>query len=260
MTSPREDPTTRRRSPLRRSRGAQASSPGGGDPAGHQRTRQRGWAFGVKRLIDRLCASALLVALAPLFAVAAVAIRLTSRGPVLYRSARIGRFERPITVLKFRSMRIDADERVHREHVRALLADGMVTDDEHARDRERRAPNSFKLTDDDRITKVGHILRTTSIDELPQLINVLRGDMSLVGPRPELPYMLDSYQPWQRRRFDVLPGMTGLWQVSGRDALSPAQMLELDVTYADTWTLRSDVSILLRTVPALIEKFRHGTA
>jgi len=110
----------------------------------------------------------------------------------------------------------------------------------------------FKLTDDPRITRVGKILRRYSLDELPQLLNVLKGDMSLVGPRPALAYEVDLYEDWQRRRLDVLPGMTGLWQVSGRSRLSPADMLRLDVHYAETWSLFKDMLIILKTIPAIL--------
>jgi lipopolysaccharide/colanic/teichoic acid biosynthesis glycosyltransferase len=236
---------------------------------GAVRTRQRGVGLAIKRAIDQVGAVAVLLVSAPVLAAAAIAIRVSSPGPILFRQLRVGRFERSITILKFRSMCIDADERVHSEHIRSLLRHGPIpvldaVPDAHVEDVDGHGDadrsGTFKLIDDDRITPVGRILRMTSVDELPQLINVVRGEMSLVGPRPDLPAVVESYEPWHRRRFDVLPGMTGLWQVSGRDALSPAEMLELDVQYADTWTLRRDLAILLRTVPAVVEKFRHGTA
>jgi lipopolysaccharide/colanic/teichoic acid biosynthesis glycosyltransferase len=110
----------------------------------------------------------------------------------------------------------------------------------------------YKLEHDPRVTRVGRLLRRTSIDELPQLFNVLRGEMSLVGPRPEIAYALPEYEDWHWRRFSVLPGMTGLWQVSGRGCLPPREMLRLDVQYADTWSLGRDLSILLRTIPAVV--------
>jgi lipopolysaccharide/colanic/teichoic acid biosynthesis glycosyltransferase len=235
---------------------------------GALRTRQRGAGFAIKRAIDQVGALAVLLVSAPVFAAAAVAVRVSSPGPILFRQERVGRFERPFTILKFRSMRIDADERVHREHIRSLLdqaatpsREGSEVDASDVEDHgDADRSGTFKLVDDDRITPVGRILRMTSVDELPQLLNVVRGEMSLVGPRPDLPGLVESYEPWHRRRFDVLPGMTGLWQVSGRDALSPPEMLGLDVQYADTWTLRRDLAILLRTVPAVVEKFRRGTA
>ncbi|MFP4312531.1 MAG: sugar transferase [Nitriliruptoraceae bacterium] len=225
------------------------------------RTRQRGPAFVAKRALDRAGAAIVLLLAAPVLAAAVVAIRMTSPGPALFRQERVGRFEQPFTILKLRTMRIDADERVHREHIRSLLEQASIPVHEGDADGNGTVePIVFKLTDDDRITPVGRFLRKSSIDELPQLINVLRGEMSLVGPRPDVPEAVTVYEPWHRRRFDVLPGMTGLWQVSGRDVLSPAQMLELDVRYADTWTLRRDLVILVRTIPAVLAKLRHGTA
>jgi lipopolysaccharide/colanic/teichoic acid biosynthesis glycosyltransferase len=235
---------------------------------GTVRTRQRGVGFAIKRAIDQVGAVAALLVSSPVLAAAAIAVRVSSPGPILFRQERVGRFERPFTILKFRSMRIDADERVHREHIRSLLRQSTppsgLPDAQAAKNVDgcggAGRSGTFKLIDDDRITPVGRLLRMTSVDELPQLLNVVRGEMSLVGPRPDLPEVVESYEPWHHRRFDVLPGMTGLWQVSGRDALSPAEMLGLDVQYADTWTMRRDLAILLRTVPAVVEKFRRGTA
>lgn len=208
--------------------------------------RQRGFALAIKRVIDAVAALVLLLLAGPVMLLIAVAIRLDSPGPALFRQERIGWRGRPFTVLKFRSMRVDADPAVHRDHVRRLMA-GETSD----------PGGTFKLRADARITRLGRFLRRTSLDELPQLLNVLRGEMSLVGPRPDLRYVTECYEPWQWRRFEVLPGMTGLWQVSGRDHLSPADMLRLDVEYARRWSLRLDVSILLRTVPALIHKLRR---
>jgi lipopolysaccharide/colanic/teichoic acid biosynthesis glycosyltransferase len=205
-------------------------------------TRQRGPALAVKRAIDVVGALTLLILASPVLIVAAISIRLSSPGPILFRQARVGRFGKPFTELKLRSMVADADPHVHEAYVRGLLHDGG------------QVPGApvYKLDHDTRVTPLGRWLRRTSIDELPQLVNVLRGEMSLVGPRPEVPYVLDEYEPWHWRRFTVLPGMTGLWQIRGRGCLPPREMLRLDVEYADTWSLRLDLSILVRTIPAVL--------
>lgn len=204
----------------------------------------------IKRALDVVGATLLLVALSPLLGMVALAIRLTSAGPVIFRQTRLGLDQRPFTVYKFRSMRVDADPEIHRKfliHEVELWAAGRIDDISH-----------YKVIDDARVTTVGQVIRQLSIDELPQLVNVLRGEMSLVGPRPDMAYSLDNYQPHHHRRFDVLPGLTGLWQVSGRSRLSYLDMLELDVVYADTWSLAEDLKILLRTVPVLAAPARAG--
>lgn len=199
------------------------------------------------RVLDVTVAALLLVVLAPLFVVLAVVIRLDSRGPALYRGERLGLGRRPFTVYKFRSMRVDADDDVHRRYLLELL---------QADDVERHAADDvkFKLPEDPRVTRVGRWIRMTTLDELPQLLNVVKGDMSLVGPRPEVPYALDAYEDWHHERFSVLPGMTGLWQVSGRGELPPAAMLALDVEYARTAGPVRDLAILARTLPAVLRR------
>lgn len=203
-----------------------------------------------KRAVDLVLAIVLVLLLLPLLALVAVAIRATSRGPVIFRQTRLGLGQRPFTVYKFRSMRVDADPDVHRRFLARqgeLDAVGQVRTIEH-----------YKVDNDDRVTAVGRVLRRLSIDELPQLFNVIRGEMSLVGPRPDMWYGLDSYRPHHFRRFDVLPGITGLWQVSGRSRLSYFEMLDLDVEYAESWSLTRDLKILLRTVPVLARPDRAG--
>ncbi|MCU0269499.1 MAG: sugar transferase [Acidimicrobiales bacterium] len=212
-------------------------------------TRQRGPALAAKRVLDVVVAVLVLVLTAPLLALAALAVRRTSPGPALFRGTRVGRFGRTFTVYKFRSMVVDADQHAHEAYVRALLHDGTGDGDGGSGD---AGADVFKVEHDPRITRVGRLLRRTSIDELPQLLNVVKGEMSLVGPRPECVYALPEYEDWHWRRFRVLPGMTGLWQVSGRACLPPREMLRLDVRYADTWTLRQDLSILVRTIPAVL--------
>jgi lipopolysaccharide/colanic/teichoic acid biosynthesis glycosyltransferase len=152
---------------------------------------------------------------------------------------------RPFDMLKFRTMVVDGDSSVHQEFVEALIRGDVAADEDVA---------AYKLTDDPRVTRVGRILRRLSIDELPQLINVLRGEMSVVGPRPPLPFEVDMYQEWHRRRLEVRPGMTGLWQVSGRSKMTFDEMVKLDIHYIETWSPLRDVSIVLRTIPALLRK------
>lgn len=194
-----------------------------------------------KRVIDLTGALVLLVMLIPVILIIAVAVVVDSGWPFLYTGTRVGRGARTFRVLKFRSMRVDADASVHRDYLRELLSG------------QAGALNGlYKVPEDRRITRVGSLLRKTSIDELPQLVNVLRGDMSLVGPRPEVPYALDEYEPWMYRRFEVTPGITGLWQVSGRGKIGVREMLRLDVEYADRCDLGLDLGILARTIPAVL--------
>lgn len=203
----------------------------------------------VKRALDVALASMMIVIAAPLLLLLWCLVRSTSAGPVLFRQERLGRDMRPFTMLKLRSMYVGSDDGAHRAYV-----SGMLSAAEEAPVRDGAL---FKLTGDPRITKLGGWLRRTSLDELPQLINVLRGEMSLVGPRPMLPWeaqlLAERYWP----RFTVKPGITGLWQVSGRSRLSMRKALELDVEYARRRSVLLDLSILARTVPAL---FRGGAS
>ncbi len=194
-----------------------------------------------KRLLDVTIASFLLIAICPLMAIIAVAVKCTSRGPVLFRQRRVGLGMEEFTLLKFRSMRAGASSQPHEEFM-CHLATGAIPADQPIK----------KLAGDPRVTRVGAFLRHTSLDELPQLFNVIAGDMSLVGPRPALGYELSLYKPEHFERFDVLPGMTGLWQVSGRSTLGFLEMLDLDVVYARHGGLRRDVAILLRTPAVLL--------
>lgn len=202
----------------------------------------------VKRAVDITGSTAMLMLLAPVFAVIALAIKLTSRGPVFYRQQRVGRYGQTFTFLKFRSMFVNNDCNVHKEFVTQLIASNPGE--------EKRSENGkgvFKLTNDKRITRVGGLLRRTSLDELPQFINVLKGEMSLVGPRPPIPYELAAYQTWHRQRLlAVKPGITGLWQVTGRSRVRFDEMVRLDLRYASTWTPWLDLKILLRTPGAVI--------
>lgn len=194
-----------------------------------------------KRVLDVLAASVLLVALLPLLLVAFLAVRTTSPGSGIYRQQRVGAGGRTFEIYKFRTMHDRSPEDVHRRYVARLLA-GQVQPEQ----------GLYKLDGDVRVTKVGALLRRTSIDELPQLVNVLRGDMSLVGPRPALPWEVELFPTWAHHRHTVRPGLTGLWQVSGRNRLTMTEGLHLDVRYVDEASFLGDIAIMLRTVPALL--------
>jgi lipopolysaccharide/colanic/teichoic acid biosynthesis glycosyltransferase len=208
----------------------------------------RGWGTltgpTVKRWLDVVLAGAALVVLSPVLAAVALAVRLTSPGPVLFRQERLGLAGQPFVMLKFRTMHVGRSDAAHRSYVTRLLTEECPTTG-------GTAP-LFKLQCDPRVTPVGSFLRRTSLDELPQLINVLRGEMSLVGPRPALAWEAQLYRDDEHRRFDVLPGITGLWQVSGRNRLSMRQALALDVEYVRRQNLWLDLVILVRTIPALL--------
>ena len=207
----------------------------------------------IKRAVDVAGAALGLFILAPLLLLLAVIVKLDSRGPVFFRQERIGSGGRRFSVLKFRTMRDGVSDHAHRRLVTQMMR-GENLPAEIAHD----GRPIFKLTRDDRVTRVGRWLRRMSLDELPQLFNVLWGDMSLVGPRPPLPYEFEAYDHWQFDRLQVKPGITGLWQVSGRNLLTYRQMCELDVTYVRCWSLWLDIRILLRTVPVVV--FNSGRA
>lgn len=198
---------------------------------------------GTKRMMDVAIATAALIILAPLFVLVPALIRATSRGPAFFRQERVGLGGGPFTLLKFRTMYIDNDDTAHREIVVAQLKGATVAG---------TSDGVFKLENDPRITRVGSWLRRLSLDELPQLINVLRGEMSIVGPRPGLQMEVDLYASRHMRRLDVRPGLTGMWQVSGRNRLNMLEMLDLDVRYVETWRPRLDLEILMATPGALL--------
>lgn len=191
-----------------------------------------------KRLIDVAIAGTTLLALSPFFIVVAAIIRLTSRGPALFQQERVGLNGEHFTILKFRTMKLDNDDSAHREIVTAQLTGSTEVG---------TSDGIFKLEDDPRVTGVGAWLRRFSLDEVPQLINVLRGEMSIVGPRPALQLEVDLYQPHHMRRLVVRPGLTGLWQVSGRNRLNMLEMLDLDVRYVEGWSLGRDLKIIAAT-------------
>jgi len=202
----------------------------------------------VKRMMDVLGSLLALVIFSPIFLFAALAIKATSRGPIFFRQGRIGQHGNSFMFLKFRSMYVNNDASVHKAYVQKLIA-GKA--DKHPSD--GNGQGVYKLTKDSRITRVGSFLRKTSMDELPQFINVLKGEMSLVGPRPPVPYEVEAYDIWHRRRLlEAKPGITGLWQVSGRSRVTFDDMVRLDLQYARTWSPWTDIKILLRTPGAVV--------
>jgi lipopolysaccharide/colanic/teichoic acid biosynthesis glycosyltransferase len=213
------------------------------------RARRAGHASGLgKRLFDVVMASACLLMMVPLLAAVAVLVRLTTPGPVVYRQTRLGRDRRPFTFYKFRTMYHGCGDEVHKRYVRRL-----ITEDNPPAGGRR---GLYKLEGDARITPLGRVLRQLSIDELPQLLNVIKGDMSLVGPRPPLTWEAELFQPPHDQRFLVTPGMTGLWQVSGRNRLTFRQGLDLDVEYVRRRSFALDLVILLKTIRVVL--FDHG--
>jgi len=195
-----------------------------------------------KRVLDLVCASTLLLLGWPILLIATIAIKLTSRGPVIFRQERVGLNGRIFDCYKFRSMYMENDPKYHRQFAREWIYDTEKSKQEEG------GKIVHKLTSDPRITSVGRVLRMFSIDELPQVVNVLKGDMSMVGPRPPLPYEVSLYRTWHLRRLDVMPGLTGLWQVSGRNLVSFEEMVRLDLQYIENWSVWLEIKILLKTV------------
>jgi lipopolysaccharide/colanic/teichoic acid biosynthesis glycosyltransferase len=214
--------------------------------------RRRSFALAVYRCLDLLIAIFGLLACAPIFVIACLAIRLDSAGSAIFRQRRLGREKRAFTVHKFRTMSLEADPQVHREYVEQLIA-GMES--AHA---NGEGQDLYKLAADDRVTRVGRVLRNTSLDELPQLYDVLRGHMSLVGPRPVIPYEAELYPPSYDRRFAVKPGLTGLWQVSGRNERTYHEMVALDASWVESHSIALYLSILARTPWVMLR--RRGVA
>jgi lipopolysaccharide/colanic/teichoic acid biosynthesis glycosyltransferase len=199
----------------------------------------------LRRALDLSVALIVLVVLLPLILILILAIRVDSRGPALFRQRRVGKDGREFTVLKFRTMKTGADPAPHREYVERLIAG-------EDRSVSKGGRPLYKLAVDDRITRVGHVLRRLSVDEIPQLWNVVRGDMSLVGPRPVTAYEAGSYPAHWRRRFQVKPGLTGLWQVSGRNERTYEEMVRFDLEYVQRRSVPFDLLILIRTVVVLL--------
>jgi exopolysaccharide biosynthesis polyprenyl glycosylphosphotransferase len=193
--------------------------------------------FAVKRSFDLVVSSVGLILLSPLFLAVAIAIKLSSRGPVIYRSVRPGMAGKPFFCFKFRTMREHAEQ---------------IQDELEPLNEQSGA--LFKIRDDPRLTKVGRLLRRFSLDELPQLVNVVKGEMSLVGPRPLPMRDFDKLEDWHKKRYLVLPGITGLWQVSGRSELDFDDLVRLDFLYLERWSIMLDLSILLKTIPAVLSR------
>jgi len=193
------------------------------------------WQILLKRVMDVIVSALGLVILLPILGLVALAIRIDSPGPIIFKQARVGREGRRFTCCKFRSMAVDAEAEL-----------------DALRERNEASGPLFKMRDDPRRTRIGRFIRRTSLDELPQLWNVLRGEMSLIGPRPPLPSEVKKYEHWHLRRLEVSPGITGLWQVSGRSGLTFDEMVLLDVYYIENWSPLLDLRILLKTVPTVL--------
>lgn len=205
--------------------------------------RRPAWAWGVKRLIDMGGALAVLVLGAPVLGLLALFVKLSSPGPIFFRQVRLGKGGAPFAFYKFRTMHHNNDDRAHRDFCQNFINGQMGGDDDRG---------VFKMVSDPRVTRIGTFLRRTSLDELPQFWNVLRGEMSLVGPRPPISYELEHYQDWHKDRLKVKPGLTGLWQVSGRSSVSFDEMVMLDLHYIQGWSLALDLKIMLKTLPVMV--------
>jgi exopolysaccharide biosynthesis polyprenyl glycosylphosphotransferase len=202
----------------------------------------------VKRTMDVVGSAVAIMLLSPVFCLIALAIRLTSKGPILFRQQRVGQFGTPFEFLKFRSMYESNSAEIHKTYVRNFISGKTGTTDSDASEK-----TVFKIKNDPRVTPVGKFLRRTSLDELPQFWNVLKGEMSLVGPRPPVPYEIEAYYIWHRRRvLEAKPGITGLWQVHGRSRTTFDQMVRLDLQYAKKWSPLLDIKILLQTPGAVL--------
>ncbi|HJY30480.1 MAG TPA: sugar transferase [Pyrinomonadaceae bacterium] len=195
----------------------------------------------LKRTFDLIFAALAILLLLPLWLLIALLIKLDSKGPVFYTQERVGMDGRLFLLYKFRTMQANADAELHREYQRAFIAGRAEAN------LGNETKPTYKLLSDPRITRIGKLLRRTSLDEVPQLLNVLSGDMSLVGPRPPIPYEVEAYELWHRKRLDMKPGLTGLWQVSGRNRLPFEEMVRLDLFYIENWSLLLDLKIILRT-------------
>jgi exopolysaccharide biosynthesis polyprenyl glycosylphosphotransferase len=212
------------------------------------RSQMRSLQLKLKRLIDIVGSITGIVLTVPLMLIISVIVKLTSSGPVLFRQERLGFLGKPFTFNKFRSMKVDSDDFIHKDYVTKLI------NGEHDSINKGTADQPlYKITDDPRITLFGKFLRKSSLDELPQLFNVLKGDMSLVGPRPPIAYECDVYKRWHCRRvLEVKPGITGLWQVSGRSTTTFDEMVRLDLAYVRNWSLWLDIKIILKTFWAVV--------
>jgi exopolysaccharide biosynthesis polyprenyl glycosylphosphotransferase len=212
-------------------------------------SKQKGLPLMLKRALDLVGASLGLLFLSPLFLLISILIKLDSSGPAIFKQKRVGKNGHIFTFYKFRSMYVSGDEEIHRSYVTNLIRG-------EARKMARKvgAKKVFKLADDPRVTRVGRFLRRTSLDELPQLFNVLKGEMSLVGPRPPIPYEVELYEDWQMKRLSVLPGITGYWQVEGRANKDYNEMVKMDLQYIKNWSLWLDLKILSKTIKVVLSR------
>ena len=210
-------------------------------------TRYYGNQGRLKRLLDFFVSASALLLVSPLFLLFAIMIKRSSPGPVLFVQERLGRDGRPFKFYKFRSMVHNSDDTIHRQ-----FAAMFINGDEGGCAASNSGEKVFKLKRDPRITPIGAFLRRTSLDELPQLLNILKGDMSLVGPRPPIAYEIENYQPWHMERLKAVPGLTGLWQVSGRSSVSFDEMVRLDIRYINEWSLWLDLAIIAKTFPVVL--------
>jgi exopolysaccharide biosynthesis polyprenyl glycosylphosphotransferase len=199
----------------------------------------------IKRIMDIIGSFLCIIIFLPFFIIISTCIKLTSKGPVFFRQERVGQFGKKFIFLKFRSMYSNNDPNIHKEYISKLIHENKSYD---GRNDNTEAKPLYKIKDDPRITPLGRLLRKTSLDEIPQFFNVLKGEMSLVGPRPPIPYEIDNYDIWHRRRvIEIKPGITGLWQVDGRSSTSFDDMVRLDIKYFQEWSLWLDIKILLKT-------------
>jgi len=203
--------------------------------------------YSIKRFIDIGFALFVIIFGLPFYALIALLIKLTSRGPVLYVQERIGKDGKPFKFYKFRTMIKNSDDELHRRFTTNFIKGTVMNEADPS-----GGGNVYKIVRDPRVTPIGRFLRRTSLDELPQLINVLKGEMSLVGPRPPLSYELAHYKEWHKQRLAAKPGLTGLWQVSGRSSVPFEEMVMLDLYYIDNWSLLFDLKIMLRTIPVML--------
>lgn len=197
----------------------------------------------VKRLLDLMGSTIGIILYLPIFIIISICIKLTSKGPIVFSQTRLGENAKPFTFYKFRTMYVDNDRIHDQEFVKNLIDGKYGTIGENP---------TYKLKHDPRVTPFGRLLRVTSLDELPQLINVLKGDLSLVGPRPPLPYEYDNYKEWHKERLSIKPGITGLWQVTGRSSTTFDEMVQLDIEYVRKHSLILDIKILIKTMYVVI--------
>ncbi len=203
-----------------------------------------GW---MKRAFDLVFASLMLLVCGPIMLVIALMVKKSSPGPILFVQERLGRDGTPFNFYKFRSMKHNSDDAIHRE-----FAAMFISGEDDGCSSNSSGEKVFKMKRDPRITNIGAFLRRTSLDELPQLLNILKGEMTLVGPRPPIAYEIENYQPWHMERLKAVPGLTGLWQISGRSSVSFDEMVRLDIRYINEWSLWKDIVIMVKTLPVVL--------